>query len=238
MATTRSPKEIIRKALSEERLKLLEHEAFELAKYYEIPVPETSLVRDPKEAYELADTIGYPIALKIVSPDIIHKSDVGGVRLGLTSREDVARAVEEMLKKISAKAPHARVIGVLMYRMAPPGLEVIVGGVRDRVFGATVMFGLGGIFVEVLKDVSFRIAPISIGEALEMISEIRSSKILEGYRGQGPVDKKAIAEIIVKTSKLMVENEEVASIDLNPVIVYSSGAMVVDVRVILGKVLH
>jgi acetyl-CoA synthetase (ADP-forming) len=154
------------------------------------------------------------------------------------NRDEVARVVEEMLKTVSARVPHARVLGVLMYRMAPPGLEVIVGGVRDPVFGATIMFGLGGIFVEVLKDVSFRIAPVRITDALEMIDEIKSSKILEGYRGQGPVDKKTIAEIIVKTSKLMIENEEISSIDLNPVIVYSNGAIVVDARVILSKVSH
>ena len=232
----RSPKEIIKKALSEDRLKLLEHEAFELVKYYEIPVPEVVLVKTPKEAYDLADSIGYPIALKIVSPDIIHKSDVGGVKLNLKSREEVARAVNEMLKTVSMKAPNARIVGVIMYQMAPQGVEVIVGGVRDSVFDAAVMFGLGGVFVEVFRDVSFRIAPVSFEDALEMISEIKSSQILEGYRGSEPVDKKALADIIVKTSRLLVENEEIESIDLNPVMAYPHGAKVVDVRVILRKV--
>jgi acyl-CoA synthetase (NDP forming) len=232
----RSPKETIKKALSEDRLKLLEHEAFELVKYYEIPAPEVVLVKTPKEAYDLADSIGYPIALKIVSPDIIHKSDVGGVKLNLKSREEVARAVNEMLKTVSMKAPNARIVGVIMYPMAPQGVEVIVGGVRDSVFDAAVMFGLGGVFVEVFRDVSFRIAPVSFEDALEMISEIKSSQILEGYRGGEPVDKKALADIIVKTSRLLVENEEIESIDLNPVMAYPHGAKVVDVRVILRKV--
>ena len=231
-----TPKEIIRRALSEDRLKLLEHEAFELVKHYEIPVPEVYLVKTPKEAYDLADSIGYPIVLKVVSPDITHKSDVGGVRLHLNSREEVARAVNEMLKTVSVKAPHARIVGIIMYREASQGTEVIVGGLRDDVFGAAVMFGLGGVFVEVLKDVSFRVAPVSYEEAFEMINEIRSRQILEGYRGQKPVDKSAIADIIVKTSKLMLENEEIESIDLNPVMAYESGAMVVDARVILRKV--
>uniref|UniRef100_A0A7C5YYN3 Acetyl-CoA synthetase n=1 Tax=Ignisphaera aggregans TaxID=334771 RepID=A0A7C5YYN3_9CREN len=231
----RSPKEIIRSALKEKRYKLLENEAFELVKYYGIPIPEAILVRSPREAYELADTVGYPIVLKIVSQDIIHKSDVGGVKLGLMSKEEVACGIEEMLKTVSARVPHARITGVLMYRMAPPGLEVIVGGIRDSVFGAAVMFGLGGVFVEVLRDVSFRIAPVNMDDAFEMINEIKSSKILDGYRGQEPVNKYAIAEIIVKMSKLMLENEEVDSIDLNPVIVYSNEAKVVDVRVILSK---
>jgi acetyl-CoA synthetase (ADP-forming) len=232
------PKEIIKRALSEDRLKLLEHEAFELAKYYEIPVPEVYLVRTPKEAYDLADSVGYPIALKIVSPDIIHKSDVGGVKLHLNSREEVARAVNEMLKTVSLRAPNARIIGVIMYQEARQGIEVIVGGLRDSVFGAAVMFGLGGVFVEVFKDVSFRVAPLSFNDALEMISEIQSKQVLEGYRGQKPVDKKAIADILVKTSKLMLENDEIESIDLNPVMAYDNGAMVVDVRVILRKVPH
>jgi len=233
-----SPREIIKRALNEDRLKLLEHEAFELAKYYELPVPEVVLVKTPKEAYDIADSIGYPIALKIVSPDIVHKSDVGGVKLHLYSREEVARAVNEMLKTVSTRAPHARIVGVIIYREAPQGTEVIVGGLRDNIFGAAVMFGLGGIFVEVFKDVSFRIAPVSFEDALEMINEIKSRQILEGYRGNKPVDKKALADIIVKTSKLMLENEEIESIDLNPVMAYPNGAEVVDVRVILRKVPH
>jgi len=234
----KSPREIIERALSEDRLKLLEHEAFELAKYYGIPVPEVVLVKTPKEAYDIADSIGYPIALKIVSPDIVHKSDVGGVRLHLYSRENVARAVNEMLKTVSARALHARIVGVIMYREVPQGTEVIVGGLRDSVFGVAIMFGLGGVFVEVFKDVSFRIAPVNFEDALEMINEIKSRQILEGYRGNKPVDKKALADIIVKTSRLMLENKEIESIDLNPVMAYPNGAEVVDVRVILRKVPH
>lgn len=234
----KSPREIIERAFSEDRLKLLEHEAFELAKYYGIPVPEVVLVKTPKEAYDIADSIGYPIALKIVSPDIVHKSDVGGVRLHLYSRENVARAVNEMLKTVSARALHARIVGVIMYREVPQGTEVIVGGLRDSVFGVAIMFGLGGVFVEVFKDVSFRIAPVNFEDALEMINEIKSRQILEGYRGNKPVDKKALADIIVKTSRLMLENKEIESIDLNPVMAYPNGAEVVDVRVILRKVPH
>jgi acyl-CoA synthetase (NDP forming) len=230
------PKEIIKRALSEDRLKLLEHEAFELARHYGIPIPDVYLVKTPKEAYDLADSIGYPIVLKIVSPDIVHKSDVGGVKLHLNSREEVARAFNEMLKTVSSRVPSARIVGVLMYREARQGLEVIVGGLRDSVFGAAVMFGLGGVFVEVFRDVSFRIAPITLDDALEMISEIQSKQILEGYRGQKPVDKRALADIVVKTSKIMLENEEIDSIDLNPVMAYDNGAMVVDVRAILRKV--
>jgi len=230
-----TPRETIRRAIREGRFKLLEHEAFELARYYGITTPKAYLVKTPEEAYELADRVGYPIALKIVSPDITHKSDVGGVRLFLDNKNKVAAAVKEMLETVSQRAPKARIAGVLMYNMAPPGLEVIVGGIRDDIFGAAVMFGLGGIFVEVLKDVSFRIAPITHEEALEMINEIKSAKILDGYRGQPPVDKNAIADIIVKTGQLLLENPEVESIDINPVIVYEKGAIAVDVRVILSN---
>jgi acyl-CoA synthetase (NDP forming) len=230
-----TPREIIENALNENRNKLLEHEAFEVAKYYGIPTPTAVLVRTPEEAYDLADKIGYPIVLKIVSPDITHKSDVGGVKLGLKNKEEVSEGVKEILKNVQNRAPDAKIVGVIMYKMAPPGLEVIVGGVRDDVFGSVVMFGLGGIFVEVLRDVSFRVSPVSMEDALEMISEIKSSKILSGFRGQPPADKEAIADIIVKTSKLLMENQEIESIDLNPVIVYPQGALAVDVRIILKR---
>jgi acetyl-CoA synthetase (ADP-forming) len=230
-----SPRDILAAALKENRFKLLEHEAFQIIKYYGIPSPEVVVVKSPAEAVELADKIGYPIALKIVSPDITHKSDVGGVKLGLKSREEVGKAVEETLRTVSLKAPNARLVGVLMYNMAPQGLEVIVGGVRDNIFGPVIMFGLGGIFVEVLKDVSFRVAPITMNDALGMLNEIKSSKILDGYRGQPPVDKEAVADIIVKTARLMEENPEIESIDLNPVMAYPKGAMAVDARIILKQ---
>jgi acetyl-CoA synthetase (ADP-forming) len=230
-----TPREIIKNALNEGRTKLLEHEAFQVIKYYGINSPDVVVVNNGEEAKNLADKIGYPVALKIVSPDISHKSDVGGVKLNLKSPEEVGRAVDEMLKTVKTKAPNARLVGVLMYRMAPQGLEVIVGGVRDGIFGPVVMFGLGGIFVEVLKDVSFRVSPIRMEDALEMLREIKSYKVLEGYRGQPPVNKNAIAEIIVKTSKLLEENPEIESIDLNPVMAYPDSAMAVDARIILKK---
>jgi acetyl-CoA synthetase (ADP-forming) len=230
-----TPREIIKNALNEGRTKLLEHEAFQVIKYYGINSPDVVVVRNGEEAKSLADKIGYPVALKIVSPDISHKSDVGGVKLNLRSPEEVGRAVDEMLKTVKTKAPNARLVGVLMYRMAPQGLEVIVGGVRDGIFGPVVMFGLGGIFVEVLKDVSFRVSPIRMEDAMEMLREIKSYKVLEGYRGQPPVNKDAIAEIIVKTSMLLEENPEIESIDLNPVMAYPDSAMAVDARIILKK---
>jgi acetyl-CoA synthetase (ADP-forming) len=230
-----TPREVIKKALEEGRVKLLEHEAFDIAKYYGIPTPNAILVKSPDEAYKYADEVGYPMAAKIVSPDITHKSDVGGVKLFIKNREEAYKAVEEIFRNASQNAPGARIAGVIVYKMAPPGLETIIGGIRDHVFGPTVMFGLGGIFVEVMRDVSFRVHPVTFEDALEMIDEIKSSRILNGYRGQPPVDKHALADIIVKTSKLLAENEEIESIDLNPVIAYPQGAVAVDVRIIVKQ---
>lgn len=143
--------------------------------------------------------------------------------------------MDEMFRTVRSRAPNARLVGVLMYNMAPQGLEVIIGGVRDGIFGPVVMFGLGGIFVEVLKDVSFRVSPVKMEDALEMLREIKSYKILDGYRGQPPVNKDAIADMIIKTSRLLEDNEEVESIDLNPVMAYPDSAIAVDARIILKK---
>jgi len=230
-----NPRSIIQNALSENRSKLLEHEAYNLLKYYNIPVPEADLAKTPEEAGVIADRIGYPIVLKIVSPDIIHKSDVGGVIVGLDNRESVIEGAKRIFSNVTEKAPHARIYGVLVQKMVPYGLEVIVGGIRDEMFGPVVMFGLGGIFVEVLRDVSFRITPVDYNDALEMINEIKSAKILEGYRSQPPVSKHALAEIIVNVSRLLLENPEIHSIDLNPIMAFSDKAVVADARIIIRQ---
>ncbi|ABN70334.1 branched-chain acyl-CoA synthetase (ADP-forming) beta subunit / acetyl-CoA synthetase (ADP-forming) beta subunit [Staphylothermus marinus F1] len=228
-----NPREIIQKAYEEKRRKLLEHEAFEIIKAYNIPAPETAIARSLEEAIKIAEKIGYPLVLKIVSPDISHKSDVGGVILNIKSKEELIKAFNKIYENVSKNAPGARIVGVLIQKMAPKGLEVIIGGLRDNIFGPVVMFGLGGIFVEVLKDVSFRIAPLTEEDAFEMMSEIKASKLLEGYRGQPPVDKKSLAKIILSVSKLLEENPEIESIDLNPVMAYPDNAVVVDARIIL-----
>lgn len=230
-----NPRDIIKRAIGENRFKLLEHEALELVKYYGAPVAEARLAKTPEEAGKIADELGYPVVLKIVSPDISHKSDVGGVILNVRSREEAVEKAKQILRNVSKNAPNARVSGILVQKQAKPGLEVIVGGLRDNIFGPVVMFGLGGIFVEVLKDVSFRVAPLSEEDALEMISEIKSSRILEGFRNMPPVDKKALAKIILAVAKLLEENPEVDSLDLNPIMAYPDGALVVDARVILRR---
>ncbi|MEZ0394355.1 MAG: acetate--CoA ligase family protein [Desulfurococcaceae archaeon] len=227
-------RDIISRALQEGRTKLLEDEALELIRLYGGDVAPFGVAKGPEDAAKVAKDVGFPVVVKVISPDISHKSDVGGVVLNLRSEEDVRKAVEGMLRNVPQRAKGARIVGVLVQKMAKPGLEVIVGSMRDPVFGPVLMFGLGGIFVEVLRDVSFRVAPVTMEDAIEMLGEIKSSKILDGYRGMPAIDKRAIAKIIVALSKLMEENDEIASVDLNPIEAYPDGAVVVDARVILS----
>ena len=229
-------KRIIEQALAEGRSKLLEHEALRLAELYGVPVPGYGLAKSEDEAVSLAEKIGYPVVLKVVSPDIVHKSDVGGVIVGVEGAENVRRAFRDIMENIKKHAPNARVVGVLVQKMAPKGaVEVIVGALRDPVFGPAVMFGLGGIFVEVFRDVSFRIAPFTERDAREMIDEIKASKILKGYRNTPPRDLDALVRIIMSVQRMMVENPEIREMDLNPVLSYTDGALAVDARVIVGK---
>jgi len=229
-------RQVVEQARAEGRRKLLEHEALKLCELYGLPVPGYGLARSEEEAVELAERVGYPVVLKVVSPDISHKSDVGGVILGVRSAEEVRSSYRRVLENVKAGAPGSRVHGVLVQRMVKPDLEVIVGGIRDPVFGPVVMFGLGGVFVEVLKDVSFRIAPLSDADVDDMVREVRGYRILEGFRGSPPRDLDALKRVILGVSRMMVEVGEIAELDLNPVILYprGEGALIVDARVILG----
>jgi len=229
-------RQVVEQARAEGRRKLLEHEALKLCELYGLPVPGYGLARSEEEAVELAERVGYPVVLKVVSPDISHKSDVGGVILGVRSAEEVRSSYRRILENVKARAPGSRVHGVLVQRMAKPDLEVIVGGIRDPVFGPVVMFGLGGVFVEVLKDVSFRVAPLSDADVDDMVREVRGYRILEGFRGSPPRDLDALKRVILGVSRMMVEVGEIAELDLNPVILYprGEGALIVDARIILG----
>jgi len=232
---SQSIKNIIAVARKEGRKKLLEHESMALLEAYNIPVAPYFFMKDESEANLAAQKVGFPAVLKVVSPDIVHKSDVGGVIVGISDLEGIREAVRKIRENVRKNQPEAKITGFLAQKMLPKGgVEVIVGGIRDPVFDATVMFGLGGIFVEIFRDVSFRIAPITEKEALEMIDEIKSRKLLEGYRGDTPKDKRAIAEIIVKAGNLLFENKEIKEMDINPVIAYEKGAYAVDARFILG----
>ena len=171
--------------------------------------------------------------MKIVSPDILHKTEAGGVLLNLNTKEDVKKGFSRIVSNAKAFKKNARVDGVLVQHMAPSGLEVIVGGLRDPQFGPVVMFGLGGTFTEVLNDVTFGLAPIDNLDAREMIRGIRGYRALTGFREHPPVDQRAIASTVVQVSKIMDENQQIGQIDLNPVMVYNRGCSVVDARILL-----
>lgn len=226
--------QIIEKAKAAGQSSLLETEAKEILKEHAIPVPVFRLAKSKQEAIKLAGEMGYPVVAKIVSSQIIHKSDAGGVKLNLKDGDETGRAYEEIIKNARAYDKGAQIEGVLISPMEKKGVEVIVGMTRDRQFGPVIMFGLGGIFVEVLKDVSFRIAPLSKGDAYEMVREIKGYPVLEGIRGEEPSDIEAIVDIIMKVSSLVNANEAISELDLNPVFVFKDGASVVDARVILG----
>ena len=224
---------IFKRAREEGRRHLLEPEAKTVCMEYGIPVPKFRVAGSAEDAVRYAEEIGYPVVLKVVSPDVIHKSDVGGVMLGLRSADEVRSAYEKLLGNVRSHKPNAEIVGVLVEEMAPKAVEVIVGAIKDPQFGPTLMFGLGGVFVEILKDVSFRVAPITEDDAAEMITEIKAYPILQGYRGMPPVDVDAIKQILLNTSRLVMEHQEIAELDLNPIMVYQKGAKAVDARIIL-----
>lgn len=226
---------VISRALAEGRQKLLEHEALELVKSYGIPVAEFGLARSPDEAVKIANSIGYPVVAKIVSPNVIHKTDVGGVVVGLETPEAVIEAYKK-LKDLEKRMPYAEVIGVMVQRMVPKGVELLVGGFRDLIFGQVVVCGFGGIFTELLRDMAVRLAPLEEGDAWDMVREMRAYQLLLGYRGMPRRDVAAVVDVLVKFSRLLVDNVEIAEADLNPLIVLEEGkgAYVVDARFIVS----
>jgi len=225
--------ETFKKAIKEGRKFLLEPEAKTVCIEYGIPVTKFEVAKNEAEAVKFAEAIGFPVVLKVVSPDIIHKSDVGGVIVGLKSAREVRDAYKRILENVKKHRADAKIVGILVQEMAPASTEVIVGAIKDPQFGPALMFGLGGIFVEVLKDVTFRVAPINEDEAREMITEVRAYPLLKGYRNLPPADIEAIIKILLNTSRLVMENEEIKEVDLNPIMVYEKGAKTVDARIIL-----
>ena len=220
-------------AQAENRDFLYEHEAKELCSHYGMPITAIKIATTEEEAVQYSNEIGYPIVLKIVSPQVLHKSDAGGVLINIKTPEEVRAGYNKILENVRAHVPSAVITGILVQEMAPNGTEVIVGSTKDPTFGNTIMFGLGGIFVEILKDVSFRLVPIKKMDAEEMIKEIKAYKILEGVRGQPPADQETVVKILMATSKMLEECPEVKELDMNPVIVYEKGARIVDARIIL-----
>jgi acyl-CoA synthetase (NDP forming) len=212
---------------------LTEVESKELLKKSGIPVVEAKLSRSKKEAISISKEMGFPVVLKISSPDVVHKSDSGGVKLGLSNATEVGKAYNEIISSVKQAYPKAQIEGVSVQSMAPPGVEVIVGMSKDPQFGPVLMFGLGGILVEVLKDVSFRIVPVTARDARAMIREIKGYPILEGYRGQKPASIPALEKLIVKVSQFIEKNPHIKELDLNPIFAYPDKAVAVDARIIL-----
>ncbi|MDI6868060.1 MAG: acetate--CoA ligase family protein [Coprothermobacterota bacterium] len=227
-------REILAKVKLEGRTALMEYEAGQIFKAYGLPLASSILATNPEEAVKAAEEIGYPVVLKISSPDIIHKTEAKGVKINLKNAEDVKKAFEEIIVNARKYKTDARIVGVLVQKMASPGgTEVIFGAIRDPQFQQVVMFGLGGIFVEVLKDVTFRVAPVTVEEAKKMALEIQAASILKGVRGQGRRDLDALAESLSRLSQLVVDFPEIKELDANPVMLYESGLVVVDARILL-----
>jgi acyl-CoA synthetase (NDP forming) len=212
---------------------LTELESKEFLKKGGIPVVEGSLAKSKNEAIAISEELGLPVALKIISPDIVHKTDSGGVKLGLTSIEQVGNAYDMIMSSIKQHYPQSVLQGVSVQKMAPPGVEVIIGMSKDPQFGPLIMFGLGGILVELIKDISFRIAPVSEKDARAMIREIQGYPLLQGYRGQVAVDTECLVRIIVGVSQLAEQNPQIVELDINPVFASKDGAIAVDARIVL-----
>ncbi len=229
-------KEIIAIARKENRTFLLEPESKQLMKEIGITTTDFQVAKNSKEAIEAASEIGFPIVMKILSPQIIHKTDAGGVKLNINSEKDTEKAFKEILASAKKYDSKAEIRGVLIEKMVKPSTEIIIGVTRDPTFGPAIMFGLGGIFVELLKDVSFRIAPIKAEDAREMIHEIKALPMLQGFRGGPNVKLELIVDVLMKISQLTIDYiDDILEIDLNPIFAYEDKILTVDARIILTK---
>jgi acyl-CoA synthetase (NDP forming) len=217
------------------RTLLSEVESKQLLEEAGIPVVTTRLATSREESVRIAEEIGLPGVLKVVSPDVTHKSDVGGVKVGLETADQVSSAYDSIMSSTRAAAPTASIEGVSVQSMAEPGVEVIVGATRDPQFGHVVMFGLGGVLVEMLRDVSMRLVPVEQRDARAMIREIKGLPLLQGYRQYPPCDLDSLEEVILGLSRFLEEHPEVRELDLNPVLCYPKGLVAVDARVVLEE---
>ncbi|TKJ26683.1 MAG: acetyl-CoA synthetase [Hadesarchaea archaeon B3_Hades] len=234
-AGNRKVAEILNSTRKEGRRELMELESKRVLAAWGVPVNRTELARDISEAVKVAREVRYPIVLKIASPDIIHKSEAKGVKVGLSSELELRQSFGDLIDNARVYKPDAKILGVTIQEYLPPAREVIVGALQDPSFGATVMFGLGGVWVEVLEDISFRLAPLSAEDAREMIQEIKGYQVLAGIRGTPPADVGALVDIIQKVGQLAHEFSEIAEMDLNPIFTFDDGkgAVVADARIIL-----
>jgi acetyl coenzyme A synthetase (ADP forming)-like protein len=230
-------RELFDKVRAEGRVSIGDLEAWDILKAYDFPIPQSRLAKTPDEAVAIAEEIGYPVVLKIASPDILHKTDVGGVKVNLRSATDVRDAFDLMVYRAGRYVPGANIWGCQVQQMVQGGREILLGMSRDPQFGPLVAFGLGGIYVEALKDVAFRVAPFSRQEAEEMIHEVRSFPLLEGVRGEPPADLGAIVDALMKVSRLVTDFPEIVELDINPLMVFEEGhgAMAIDMRLVLAS---
>ena len=225
---------IIDKARAEGRKLLTEVESKAILEEAGVPTTGARLATSAAEAEAAARETGFPVALKVVSPDISHKSDVGGVKLNLSTTDEVKAAFAEIMAAAKKAQPDATITGVSVQKMARPGIELIIGMSQDPQFGPVLMFGLGGIFVEVLKDVSFRLVPLTPRDARQMVQEIKGRPLLEGFRGQEPADIASLEGLLLRLSDFVEKHPEIAELDLNPVFAYKDGALAVDARIVLS----
>lgn len=228
-----NPKEIFKKVKNSRRDNLTELESREVLNYYKIPLVRGEVIKTIEEAKKFIEETGYPAVLKVISRQIIHKSDIGGVILNIDNEKKLFQAYHQIIKNVEKNAPKATIDGFFIQEMISRGQEVIVGGKLDPTFGQTIAFGLGGVFVEVFEDISFRVVPITRKDALEMIKEIKAYKILKGYRGKPPVNIEALVDILLKTSKMLEENQEIKELDINPILALPDRTVAVDARIII-----
>ena len=224
---------IVKEAMSLGRKTLTEPETKEILRACSIPVPRFVVVKDVTGALEAAEEIGYPLVMKIISPDIPHKSDFGGVAVGIKDAVELEERWSHMFLSVAMENPMAVIEGFIIEQMAPRGVEVITGVVRDAQFGAVAMFGMGGVFVELMKDVSFRLSPVDEKEALEMMGEVKGWPLLRGFRGAAPKDVAAVAGVIARLVRVVEQTDGLKELEINPLIVYDEGVIAVDARAFL-----
>lgn len=228
-------KEILSRVREEGRLVLLGSESADVAAAYGIPAAPIRIATTPDEAAAIGVEIGFPLVMKVASPRIIHKTDVGGVKIGLNTPDEVRQGFTEITENVHRYLPQVVIHGIEIQKMMPRGTELIVGMSRDVQFGPLMAFGLGGIYVNLLKDVSFRLAEgINRSEVLSMISETKAYTLLRGYRGEDPADINAIADIILRSAALVTDFPEIAEMDINPVFAYSRGASALDIKITIS----
>ncbi len=226
--------EFMNSFIKDKRTDITEADAMDFLSLYGFRFPRRSLAKTAEEAGTIAQSIGFPVVMKISSPEILHKTEVGGVKLNINSREEAHEAFLEITSNVKRLFPHAYIKGVMVYEMIKGGKELIMGITFDRTFGHMVMVGLGGIYVEVLKDVSFRIVPVSRRDAFDMLEELRAFRLLKGVRGERPADIEAIIDQILRLSRLAMDFPEIMELDINPLVVFEKGAICLDARIIIS----